>query len=155
MRLSQQHRRFSLLLNAGLRTIRPRARRDDGWETETSISLLVVSRLTCPCADAVFLSPRLRLHAWRLHMSNAQSCSHPGHHRGCPTHHYQCTHVRTLHSCNRDCGPRFALVPPRLFLVMALERHIPPCIRSPPHALHPPPLGGPIRVRVESPLISI
>ncbi|OTA91911.1 hypothetical protein M434DRAFT_75445 [Hypoxylon sp. CO27-5] len=38
---------------------------------------------------------------------------------------------------------------------MALELHIPPCISSPAHPFHPPPLDQPLRIQIEGPLASI
>lgn len=38
---------------------------------------------------------------------------------------------------------------------MALDLHIPKCIHSPAHALHPPPPDKPLRIQVEGPLVSI
>ncbi|KAM5347066.1 hypothetical protein ACJ41O_010071 [Fusarium nematophilum] len=38
---------------------------------------------------------------------------------------------------------------------MALDLHIPPCIRSPAHPRHPPPLEQPLRIQIEGPLVSI
>ncbi|KAL7915143.1 hypothetical protein GGI35DRAFT_488942 [Trichoderma velutinum] len=38
---------------------------------------------------------------------------------------------------------------------MALQLHIPTCIRSPTHALHPPPPDKPLRIQIEGPLVSI
>ena len=36
-----------------------------------------------------------------------------------------------------------------------LELSIPPCIRSPRHPLHPPPVEQPLRIQIEGPLFSI
>ncbi len=38
---------------------------------------------------------------------------------------------------------------------MALELYIPPCIKTPAHPHHPPPLEKPLRIRFEGPLVSI
>ncbi|OTB01979.1 hypothetical protein M426DRAFT_265280 [Hypoxylon sp. CI-4A] len=38
---------------------------------------------------------------------------------------------------------------------MALELHIPRCIHSTPHFLHPPPLEKPLRIQIEGPSISM
>lgn len=38
---------------------------------------------------------------------------------------------------------------------MALKLHVPPCIRDPAHALHPPPIDRPLRIQIEGPLVSI
>ncbi|KAK0624758.1 hypothetical protein B0T17DRAFT_252001 [Bombardia bombarda] len=38
---------------------------------------------------------------------------------------------------------------------MALELHIPPCIRASAHPLHPPPPEQPLRIQIEGPLVSI
>ncbi|KAI6080809.1 hypothetical protein F4821DRAFT_273574 [Hypoxylon rubiginosum] len=38
---------------------------------------------------------------------------------------------------------------------MALPLHIPHCIRTPAHSLHPPPLDKPVRIQIEGPLVSI
>ncbi|KAI0829172.1 hypothetical protein F5Y06DRAFT_220966 [Hypoxylon sp. FL0890] len=38
---------------------------------------------------------------------------------------------------------------------MALELHIPPCISTPTHRFHPPPLDQPLRIQIEGPLVSI
>lgn len=38
---------------------------------------------------------------------------------------------------------------------MALPLHIPPCIRDPRHAHHPPPFDKPLRIQIEGPLVSI
>ncbi|KAI1742672.1 hypothetical protein F4680DRAFT_23741 [Xylaria scruposa] len=38
---------------------------------------------------------------------------------------------------------------------MALELHIPPCIHSPAHAFHLPPLDQPLRIQIEGPLTAI
>ncbi|KID97583.1 hypothetical protein MAJ_06455, partial [Metarhizium majus ARSEF 297] len=38
---------------------------------------------------------------------------------------------------------------------MALELHIPPCIRTPSHPRHPPQFAIPLRIQIEGPLTSI
>lgn len=38
---------------------------------------------------------------------------------------------------------------------MALPLHIPRCIRTPAHPLHPPPLDKPVGIQIEGPLVSI
>lgn len=38
---------------------------------------------------------------------------------------------------------------------MALELHIPTCIRTPTHRFHPPQLASPLRIQIEGPLTSI
>lgn len=38
---------------------------------------------------------------------------------------------------------------------MALELYIPPCISSPAHVHHPPPLEKPLRISIEGPLEAI
>ncbi|KAK1987751.1 hypothetical protein LZ30DRAFT_756429 [Colletotrichum cereale] len=38
---------------------------------------------------------------------------------------------------------------------MALELYIPPCVKTPADRLHPPPIGQPLRVQIESPRESI
>ncbi|WQF88246.1 hypothetical protein CDEST_13260 [Colletotrichum destructivum] len=38
---------------------------------------------------------------------------------------------------------------------MALDLYIPPCMRSPSHPLHPPPLNKPLRIQIEGPLVSV
>lgn len=38
---------------------------------------------------------------------------------------------------------------------MALELYIHPCIRNPPHRLHPPPTDRPLRIRIQGPVESI
>ncbi|KAI1123643.1 hypothetical protein F5Y10DRAFT_251330, partial [Nemania abortiva] len=38
---------------------------------------------------------------------------------------------------------------------MALKLYIPPCIRTPAHALHLPPLDRPLRIQIEGPLTAI
>ncbi|KAK9445228.1 hypothetical protein VB005_00336 [Metarhizium brunneum] len=38
---------------------------------------------------------------------------------------------------------------------MALELHIPLCIRTPTHPRHPPQLASPLRIQIEGPLTSI
>ncbi|KAK2053959.1 hypothetical protein LY76DRAFT_580865 [Colletotrichum caudatum] len=38
---------------------------------------------------------------------------------------------------------------------MALQLHIPPCIRNPPHHHHFPPVDKPLRIRIQGPLQSI
>ncbi|KAI9762870.1 MAG: hypothetical protein M4579_000223 [Chaenotheca gracillima] len=40
-------------------------------------------------------------------------------------------------------------------LTMALKLHIPPCIDTPAHPFHPPPLECPLRINIEGPLVSI
>ena len=39
--------------------------------------------------------------------------------------------------------------------MMALKIHIPPCIDTPRHHYHPPPLGHPLRIHIQGPLVSI
>ncbi|PNH53256.1 hypothetical protein VD0002_g2371 [Verticillium dahliae] len=38
---------------------------------------------------------------------------------------------------------------------MAPELYIPSCIREPAHPFHPPPLGKPLRIQIEGPLVSV
>ncbi|KID62955.1 uncharacterized protein G6M90_00g079560 [Metarhizium brunneum] len=38
---------------------------------------------------------------------------------------------------------------------MALELHIPPCIRTPTHPRHPPQFASPLRIQIEGPLMSV
>ncbi|KAF4340802.1 arginine deiminase type-3 [Fusarium beomiforme] len=38
---------------------------------------------------------------------------------------------------------------------MALNLHIPPCMRSPTEPRHPPPIDQPLRIQIEGPLSSI
>ena len=38
---------------------------------------------------------------------------------------------------------------------MALELYIPPCINSPAHPHHPPPLEKPLRIQIDGPLVAI
>jgi hypothetical protein len=38
---------------------------------------------------------------------------------------------------------------------MAYKLHIPHCICSPSHPLHPPPLEKPLRIQIEGPLIAV
>ncbi|UNI23619.1 hypothetical protein JDV02_009428 [Purpureocillium takamizusanense] len=38
---------------------------------------------------------------------------------------------------------------------MAPDLYIPSCIREPAHPFHPPPLGKPLRIQIEGPLVSV
>lgn len=38
---------------------------------------------------------------------------------------------------------------------MAFELHIPPCICTPAHPFHPPPLEKPLRIQIDGPLVAI
>lgn len=38
---------------------------------------------------------------------------------------------------------------------MSYELCIPPCFHDPAHPLHPPPLGRPLRIQIEGPVVAI
>lgn len=46
-------------------------------------------------------------------------------------------------------------IDPLTIVFMALELYIPPCIGTPAHALHLPPLDRPLRIQIEGPLVSV
>jgi len=52
-------------------------------------------------------------------------------------------------SCSISCPQNNPLDP------MAFELHIPPCISTPAHPLHPPPLEKPLRIQIEGPVVAI